>query len=81
MILVPDTTDAILPWYTLDISFVFAENMDKSINFPKLVLESLYVFFLQNYNNRNFQTDTSQLLLLGKVEYGGGPIFKVVLEC
>ena len=23
----------------------------------------------------------SQLLLLGKVEYGGGPIFKVVLEC
>ena len=25
--------------------------------------------------------DTSQLLLLGKVEYGGGPIFKVVLEC
>ena len=24
---------------------------------------------------------TSQLLLLGKFEYGGGPIFKVVLEC
>ena len=23
----------------------------------------------------------SQLLLLGKVEYGGGRIFKVVLEC
>ena len=23
----------------------------------------------------------SQLLLLGKFEYGGGPIFKVVLEC
>ena len=23
----------------------------------------------------------SQLLLLGKSEYGGGPIFKVVLEC
>ena len=23
----------------------------------------------------------SQLLLLGKVEYGDGPIFKVVLEC
>ena len=22
-----------------------------------------------------------QLLVLGKVEYGGGPIFKVVLEC
>ena len=25
--------------------------------------------------------DMTQLLLLGKVEYGGGPIFKVVLEC
>ena len=25
--------------------------------------------------------DTSQLLLLGKFEYGGGLIFKVVLEC
>ena len=25
--------------------------------------------------------DMSQLLLLGKVEYGGGPIFNVVLEC
>ena len=23
----------------------------------------------------------TQLLLLGKVEYGGGPIFKVVLAC
>ena len=23
----------------------------------------------------------SQLLLLGKFEYGGGPIFRVVLEC
>ena len=28
-----------------------------------------------------FGDDTSQLLLLGKFEYGGGPIFKVVLEC
>ena len=27
------------------------------------------------------QQDMSQLLLLGKFEYGGGPIFKVVLEC
>ena len=25
--------------------------------------------------------DKSHLLLLGKFEYGGGPIFKVVLEC
>ena len=28
-----------------------------------------------------FQSGMTQLLLLGKVEYGGGPIFKVVLEC
>ena len=28
-----------------------------------------------------FKTYTSHLLLLGKFEYGGGPIFKVVLEC
>ena len=28
-----------------------------------------------------FRTDTTQLLLLGKFEYTGGPIFKVVLEC
>ena len=27
------------------------------------------------------RVNMSQLLLLGKVEYGGGPIFKVVLEC
>ena len=26
-------------------------------------------------------SNRSQLLLLGKFEYGGGPIFKVVLEC
>ena len=27
------------------------------------------------------ELNTSHLLLLGKFEYGGGPIFKVVLEC
>ena len=27
------------------------------------------------------KTHMSHLLLLGKFEYGGGPIFKVVLEC
>ena len=27
------------------------------------------------------ELDMSHLLLLGKFEYGGGPIFKVVLEC
>ena len=33
--------------------------------------------FMCSYPDR----DMSQLLLLGKFEYGGGPIFKVVLEC
>ena len=28
-----------------------------------------------------FSLFMSHLLLLGKFEYGGGPIFKVVLEC
>ena len=31
--------------------------------------------------NSYMKGGTSQLLLLGKFEYGGGPIFKVVLEC
>ena len=31
------------------------------------------ILFVQRY--------MSHLLLLGKFEYGGGPIFKVVLEC
>ena len=31
--------------------------------------------------NKERKSDMSQLLLLGKFEYGGGPIFKVVLEC
>ena len=30
---------------------------------------------------RKIQVDMSQMLLLGKFEYTGGPIFKVVLEC
>ena len=29
----------------------------------------------------DIDVDMTQLLLLGKVEYGGWPIFKVVLEC
>ena len=39
-------------------------------------------------NRKNYKTiifvnieDMTQLLLLGKFEYTGGPIFKVVLEC
>ena len=30
---------------------------------------------------RSQHMDMTQLLLLGKFEYTGGPIFKVVLEC
>jgi len=36
----------------------------------------IYVTILLNSN-----VFMSHLLLLGKFEYGGGPIFKVVLEC
>ena len=32
-------------------------------------------------NDDDVDLDMSHLLLLGKFEYGGGPIFKVVLEC
>ena len=32
-------------------------------------------------HNLTFKVYVSHLLLLGKFEYGGGPIFKVVLEC
>ena len=34
------------------------------------------------YASHNYEAvDMTQLLLLGKFEYTGGPIFKVVLEC
>ena len=36
--------------------------------------------YVDNVDGSN-DDDMSQLLLLGKFEYGGGPIFKVVLEC
>ena len=35
----------------------------------------------QEYENLGTDGGTTQLLLLGKFEYTGGPIFKVVLEC
>ena len=47
----------------------------------------IFVFFnRQNAKNHlvwlcGHLLHTSHLLLLGKFEYGGGPIFKVVLEC
>ena len=37
----------------------------------------LTVIFLPKFMHQYM----SHLLLLGKFEYGGGPIFKVVLEC
>ena len=37
--------------------------------------------YLENYDFPFKNLNMSQLLLLGKFEYGGGPIFKVVLEC
>ena len=33
------------------------------------------------FQSEKATSDMSHLLLLGKFEYGGGPIFKVVLEC
>ena len=33
------------------------------------------------YVTSGITSDMTQLLLLGKFEYTGGPIFKVVLEC
>ena len=36
---------------------------------------------IQPINSRYHILHKSQLLLLGKVESGGGPIFKVVVEC
>ena len=39
------------------------------------------VRFGENFFWNNSEAYMSQLLLLGKFEYGGGLIFKVVLEC
>ena len=41
---------------------------------------SLDMVNINTYNNEEMVPMT-QLLLLGKFEYGGGPIFKVVLQC
>ena len=51
------------------------------------VLNIVFVSFVEPYpiiylSVRSLEISyMTQLLLLGKVEYGGGPIFKVVLEC
>ena len=36
---------------------------------------------LMRYESHENKIHTSHSQMLGKVEYGGGPIFKVVLEC
>ena len=55
----------------------------KSLSRPSTVIKMLTSLSLISANNGStLETlDMSQLLLLGKVEYGGGPIFEVVLEC
>ena len=55
----------------------------KSLSSPSTVIKMLTSLSLISANNGStLETlDMSQLLLLGKVEYGGGPIFEVVLEC
>ena len=35
----------------------------------------------ESLTDKIYKEDMTQLLLLGKFEYTGGPIFKVVLEC
>ena len=49
----------------------------KTVGKLKKVSINISLTFLQII----WRVHMSQLLLLGKVEYGGGPIFKVVLEC
>ena len=47
-----------------------------------MVLSGLVFARCQKDSQDDFDSEyMSQLLLLGKVEYGGGPIFKVALEC
>ena len=55
----------------------------KSLSRPSTVIKMLTSLSLISANNGStLETlDMSQLLLLGKVEYGGEPIFEVVLEC
>ena len=43
-------------------------------------VQNLEMSQIQNTVESQIQ-DMTQLLLLGKFEYTGGPIFKVVLEC
>ena len=67
--------------------FVFWENIEilkcfsrwrEAPTFLLTILAAVYFTWLKNINNSQ---DMSHSQMLGKVESGGGPIFKVVLEC
>ena len=68
---------------------VFGKNHNRFVNWELLAVDaqnlalapfSWFTVGELQYMAKYF-SDMTQLLLLGKVEYGGGPIFKVVLEC
>ena len=50
---------------------------NSAISSPKLPGVDVFL----NPTKKEYMEDMTQLLLLGKFEYTGGPIFKVVLEC
>ena len=59
---------------------VFKAKLKTTFLMTYLIFSSLF----KNCDNEEVsgaQEHMTQLLLLGKFEYGGGPIFKVVLEC
>ena len=60
--------------------------MEATCRLPKLWQPAVDILtrfddYLQDNAEDEDDVDKSQLLLLGKFEYTGGPIFKVVLEC
>ena len=66
-----------------DMSSVLATNreagqLSQSLNIVSWILKFSVVWSSAGYCSQIYMT---QLLLLGKFEYTGGPIFKVVLEC
>ena len=52
----------------------------KLLIFASLPVLNVYVIYTLLYTLGRF-TYMTQLLVLGKLGYGRGPIFKVVLEC
>ena len=59
----------------------FLEKFQTAFDHPPLIFGKLYCKLFMTDVVAYMEGDMTQLLLLGKVEYGGGPIFKVVLEC